>query len=181
MKISRIRVAVLTVAAIISLSVASIAVAQTQVSADQKFTAQYLRANLKKNVTTSNQVRMAFGEPTQMEQELTDSIDREVWIYDRVNPKAQQQAATGRGRGFLGAARSILNAGAAVLPYSSKAYDGIAKASNIANRAEYAANQVGAAGQAMGAGQQQAAGVQGGRYLRVELENGRVKGYRLSN
>lgn len=143
-------------------------------TADDSFKASYIRANVVKGKTTTDQVLAKFGEPTS--QTMDDSS--ETWIYQRGASAAQAPKKKGGGfGGFMGLVKGVAATAYELAPEktggaASRLYSG-------ADRAERTANAAGALGGTAGA-DEQATGAGGGpSVLQISFSNGVVSSFNL--
>lgn len=155
------------------LAVLHFGAAQAAPQGDENFKATYIRTNIIKGKTTTDDVLARFGEPTS--QTMSDSS--ETWTYQR-GASAEQAPKKKRGGGFsalMGVVKGV--AGTAYELAPEHVGGSASRVYNSANRAERAANSASAIGGADQAAEP-ARGA-GASLLQINFTNGVVTSFSL--
>lgn len=160
-------------AAALLVATSHLSVAYAAPQGDDNFKATYIRANVVKGKTTTDDVLAKFGEPTS--QTMDDS--NETWTYQRSGAAAPKQQKRGGGLGsFMGVVKGVAATAYELAP--SKVGSTAGRIYSGADRAERTAN----AASAMGGGSQEepsSAGGTGPSVLQIEFYNGVVSSFGL--
>ena len=161
----------LAAAAALLIATTHLAPAYAGPQGDDNFKATYLRANIVKGKTTTDEVLARFGEPTS--QTMNDSS--ETWVYQRTAAARQQKKGGGLG-GFMGLVKGVAATAYELAPEkvggsASRLYAGADRAERTANAA---AALGGSGGEAAGA-----TAAAGPSTLQIQFANGVVSSFSL--
>lgn len=166
-----------TLAAIAALFFAASHLGQVHAApADEAFKATYIRANVIKGKTTTDEVLAKFGEPTS--QTMDDSS--ETWTYQRGAAAAPAPKKKGGGfGGLMGLVKGVASTAYEIAPdkmgsAAGRLYSGADRAERTAN----AASALGGTGDDADAADAQAAGT-GPSVLQINFRDGVVSGFSL--
>lgn len=139
---------------------------------------QFVMQNLKKGVTTREDVLRLFGEPVQQDVSVSsESGSLETFVYTRAtNAVLRKQKSSGGFKAFLRTARGVAGDVAAI---SGKGYGG--EVDRTLRQAEHAANAADRISSAAGAPQDSSTSVVGRSLtLTIRLANGVVTSYEMN-
>lgn len=139
---------------------------------------QFVMQNLKKGVTTREDVLRLFGEPTQQDVRVSsESGSLETFVYTKdTNAVLRKQKSSGGFKAFLRTARGVAGDVAAI---TGKGYGG--EVDRALRQAEHAANAADRISSGADAGQVSSTSVVGRSLtLTIRLANGVVTGYEMN-
>lgn len=162
-------------AAALFVATAQVTVVNAGPQGDENFKATFIRANVVKGKTTTDDVIAKFGEPSSQ----TMDENSETWVYQRGAATAEQPKQKGPGLGgLMGLVKSVAATAYEIAP--DKMGSAAGRIYSGANRVERTANAAGALSAASGAGSQsQSGGAAGASVLQINFTNGIVSSFSL--
>lgn len=163
-------------AAALFIATAQVTVVNAGPPGDENFKATFIRANVVKGKTSTDDVLAKFGEPSSQTMDDTS----ETWVYQRgaaTAAQSQQKKGPGLG-GFMGLVKSVAATAYEIAP--DKMGSAAGRIYSGADRVERTANAAGALSAASGAGSQsQSGGAAGPSVLQINFTNGIVRSFNL--